>query len=837
MIKLRLLGFLVSSLFVVTLVDAQQVNLGLYETAVPDSFEVRAFSTGADIEGFISSLTLSIRWESAAGGVMSATDIEDACAGSPILSTGGVHDLLGWRYATLNVFQLRPLGEDCGITSSGTVLFGFRIRELGGCRNVLLVGNAFTGLNNLDYYLSVNGFDVTGEILTAPISSGDCPPCEPPVITDAGAGPVPYCGFGVNLWVEASGTLPDLSWYRPNGSLLSWQPQVYSPTGPAGLYTVVASNACGADTAQVEALVDTGLCVPPAIDSVWFHPGVGGGQGAFPRIQLYASATGNCLSYMWTMPWGEVLPMNPEIGLTVGNPTEGNYTLVTSNACGSDTLVLFVEPPDPCVGPVVSNAGVTVQDSCHTGYVVFDVGVSGLGPITTRWYGPDGLLITGSPHFGLPYAPWGTYTFTASNFCRTDTVTVFHGPADTTGLAACEQPQILSITASSVVACLGDTLDIVSSTFLTGPCASLVWSNAEVLSTSGDTVRVLLNYGDPVMLTATNGCGQVTQEVPIDVIYPKVIHRNQCRVTGPLSIDSLVALYIPMPEGGQWWLEGVPHSGIYDPAVDTSGMYQYYMDTSGVYCKVVEFGLHEFPGVYAGEDTSIVVCSTDPPFLLFIMLGGTPQTGGNWRYGMQPASSTFDPAASAPGTYTYRLSTMASGGGCSDMAEVNVAVTPASTWYADLDGDGLGDPADTLLACEQPLDHVAVAGDECPEIFGTVGDPCDDEDPNTHNDVVGADCVCEGELGVGISEWGQGRSVLWPNPNGSDAFFLKLPMEYGHTTILLADATGRNLLRKSVVASSSPIKVDLPATLAAGTYTLSIASDRGFEAKRFVIVR
>ncbi|MEY3027860.1 MAG: hypothetical protein RLZZ238_2757, partial [Planctomycetota bacterium] len=36
------------------------------------------------------------------------------------------------------------------------------------------------------------------------------------------------------------------------------------------------------------------------------------------------------------------------------------------------------------------------------------------------------------------------------------------------------------------------------------------------------------------------------------------------------------------------------------------------------------------------------------------------------------------------------------------------------TWYADADGDGAGDAGDTLSACEQPSGYVAVAGDGCP---------------------------------------------------------------------------------------------------------------------------
>lgn len=727
---------------------------------------------------------------------------------------------MGYRYFTFLFFDLRPLGDGCAITTEGRTLFGFKIRELSGCHNVGLVENSYTTLNNLDYYFAAGPGNTTGDIITDPISSGICPPCEPPVITHIGAGPVPFCGEGVSLEVDASGTLPEYAWYRPDGSLLSWLPQAQSPTGPAGTYTMVVSNACGADTAQVGAVVDTGLCVPPTIDSAWFNPAYWG--TAIHYYQLHAAASGSCLGYEWTMPWGETMQAAGQLTfVTVPNPIGGNYTLVASNACGSDTAVIFMTPPEPCEGPLLGNASITAGNLCQTGTALFDVPVSGPGPITTRWYGPDGHLITGSPHFTIPFAPWGTYTFVAGNYCRTDTVTVFHGPADTTGLAACQPPQVLSLSAIPV-ACYGDTIDITASVALAGPCPTLQWSNVQVLSSSGNVYHALLSTADPVLLTATNACGQVVMEVPVEVVVPRFVDRNLCRVTGPLLLDSLLAPYNLPFSGGQWMLGGMEHGVYYDPAVDTSGMYQYFLDTLGVHCSVVDFGLHEFPGVYAGEDSSVTVCSSDPPFPLFGMLGGQPQTGGTWRFNNLPTSSTFDPAVNAPGVYRYLRAAMASGGGCTDAANVNVAVTEASTWYADADGDGLGDPADTVQACVQPPGFVSTADDECPEVFGTVGDPCDDGNPETINDTLGADCGCAGEPGSGIALHASTILSVSPNP-GTEGFAL-VGLPQGAASVHVLDMQGRAVLAATATGEAAWVNA---AMLAKGSYVVEVRYGAG----------
>ena len=798
--------------------QAQVIDVGLYPTAVPDSFEVRAFSNGPQFTGVITSMTMTVRWESATGGVMNGQDLSATCLGEG-LSYGVVQDVQGYRYFTVDLFSIRPLGQaQCAIDSDGAVLFGFRIRELAGCGHVSLVNNAYTALNNSNYYISLDGWDVTGEILTDPISIGNCPPCEPPAITQTSADSVPYCGEGVHLAVEASGTLPDYTWYRPDSTLFSWLPVVDDQDAPPGLYTVVVSNACGADMAQVEAVVDSNLCVPVMIDSAWFIPW---SYGIYSGIQFQLSSTGSCPQYTWTMPWGESLPTDWQHQLFVHNPTAGNYMLVASNFCSSDTLVLNIVPPEPCEGPVLGSASIMAGNLCQTGPATFDVPVSGPGPITTRWYNPDGQLITGTPHFTVPFAPWGTYTFVASNYCGADTITVFHGPADTTGMSTCQPPQLLALSASPV-ACYNDTVNIVASVVLPGPCATLEWSNVQVLSTSGDTVVARLTSDQPPMLTATNACGQVVAEAPMELIFPVTHDRNLCRMSEPVSLDSLVALYGMPYSGGQWRLAGTDHGLFYDPAVDTSGLYQYFVDTSGVYCSVVDLGLHEFPGVYAGEDSSVTVCSSDPPFSLFNLLGGQPETGGSWRFGLLAASSIFNPAVDSPGVYRYSIQTLGSGGGCYDFAFVTVAVDTASMWYADADGDGLGDPADTLLACGQPAGFVSTADDGCPGIFGTVGDPCDDGNTQTINDTLGVDCVCAGEPGSGIADRSRTDLVLHPNP-GTQGFVLA-GLGQGAAQVHVLDMQGRVVLGPERVRDA--VLVDA-AALAKGSYVVEVLYGEG----------
>lgn len=56
----------------------------------------------------------------------------------------------------------------------------------------------------------------------------------------------------------------------------------------------------------------------------------------------------------------------------------------------------------------------------------------------------------------------------------------------------------------------------------------------------------------------------------------------------------------------------------------------------------------------AGSNAAIVVCSTDPPFAMYQVLGGTPDAGGAWTDPTgQQVSGNFDPATDPSGMYMY----------------------------------------------------------------------------------------------------------------------------------------------------------------------------------------
>ncbi|MEO8589466.1 MAG: PKD domain-containing protein, partial [Flavobacteriales bacterium] len=232
---------------------------------------------------------------------------------------------------------------------------------------------------------------------------------------------------------------------------------------------------------------------------------------------------------------------------------------------------------------------------------------------------------------------------------------------------------------------------------------------------------------------------------------------------------SLISFLGGSPQGGGSWSgPSTVIGGNYDPATMTDGVYTYTVSgTSPCADATATVTVTETAPPDAGSDGSNTVCSLDASFSLTSFLGGSPQGGGNWSGPSTVIAGNYDPATMNAGVYTYTVTGTAP---CANaMANVTVTENAATTWYADQDGDGFGDPATTQLACTQPGGYVANSTDNCPTLSGLIGDFCDDLDANTINDMISAGCVCVGTPDVYYSRaTGNVTDPIWSNtPTGT----------------------------------------------------------------------
>src|SRR5690606_11876985 len=109
--------------------------------------------------------------------------------------------------------------------------------------------------------------------------------------------------------------------------------------------------------------------------------------------------------------------------------------------------------------------------------------------------------------------------------------------------------------------------------------------------------------------------------------------------------------------GGTWSGPQGAFDGSFDPATDPAGEYTYSIVGDACPSASAMLTIAIDAGVSAGEDAAVQVCSSDAPFDLSSMLGGTPDPEGSWiGPGGFNIPAQLDPASAENGEYIYTVS-------------------------------------------------------------------------------------------------------------------------------------------------------------------------------------
>jgi gliding motility-associated-like protein len=345
----------------------------------------------------------------------------------------------------------------------------------------------------------------------------------------------------------------------------------------------------------------------------------------------------------WTDPFGQAHSSTFEPANDI--PGAYTYTLTGQAPCPNASAVLTVALV------TAPSAGTGTSLSLCSDGITFDLftALGGLPQAGGTWSGPDGAS-TGL-FFPASDTP-GDYVYTVlgdtpcANATATVTVTVEQRPdagsSATTTVCSNAAP-------FSLFAILGGTPDPGGA--WTGPGGNSVSGTF----TPGVSVPGIYTYtvlGNPP-------CAASVATVTVNQVAAPNAGSNAsfmvCSNEAPFDlVDRLGGT--PQP-GGTWSGPNGPHGPTFDPATDGPGAYVYTVLGNAPCANAsatLSIALQQAPD--AGNNSTITVCSTDGSFQLLTALAGTPDAGGSWvGPDAQPASGTFTPGISLPGSYTYTV--------------------------------------------------------------------------------------------------------------------------------------------------------------------------------------
>ncbi|MBX2984279.1 MAG: T9SS type A sorting domain-containing protein [Flavobacteriales bacterium] len=743
----------------------QNGSTGGTYSATPAGLSINS-STGAINPGASSAGTYTVTYSIAASGgcaafsttaavvIKAAPTATIAYTGAPYCTSGG----------TANVTRTGNSGGTYSATPSGLV-----IDPNSGTINL---GASAAASYTVTYSIAASGGCSTFST-TAVIVVGQAPTAA---ITYPGS---PYCASGSMATVSLSGTSGGSFTASPSGlAINAGSGTVDLGASVIGTYTVTYSIAPNGGCSAYSTTTQISIGAAPSASIVYSGTPFCASQG-----QADVTRTGSSGGVFSAIPAGLVIDAATG-SINLATSTVGNYTVMYAiaaaggcSAFSTTTPVSIGAAPSATISyggsPYCTSGGSVTVNRTGTPGGVFSATPSGLslngatgainlassaaGTYTVTYAiaaGGGCTAFSTSAGVVVNQAPSASIIYTGSPYCSNEgTVGVAH--AGTAGGTYSASPAGLTIDPNSGVITLGTSSAgtyTVSYTIAAGSgCAAFTTSASVVVS---EAPSASINYdGSPYC--SGSGTANVNRIGTVGGTYDAA--------PGGLSINA--------------------SSGAIDLGSSTAGTYTVTYSVAGSGgCAAfstttpVVVGTASFATIgYSGTP----YCSTDG--VAHVTRSGS--AGGAYSavptgLALNSATGDIDLSASTAGTYTVTYSIAASGGCDAFSTTAEVEVDQASVWYADADGDGAGDPLNTLLACEQPIGYVAVAGDDCPNdpakvepgvcgcgtadtdtdgdgipdcidscplLPGEIGDACDDGDPNTVNDAYDANCNCVGE--------------------------------------------------------------------------------------------
>jgi DNA/RNA endonuclease G (NUC1) len=297
------------------------------------------------------------------------------------------------------------------------------------------------------------------------------------------------------------------SWTGPNGfSSTAQSPAAFTVgTASAGVYTLVASNACGTVTTVTTPSISVNT-VPGTASAVLSATTLCSGS----TLSLTGSAT-DASSYSWSGPGGFTATGATPAAFTVNTASAGAYTLTATNSCGTSSVVstaLTVNAlPAPAIAgttTVIIGSGTTLTFSGTAGDVI-NYSWTGGGSASTT------IDVSGSTIVSVTPTSTTTYSITSATSALGCAATVTGQQATVTvdlGCTGAPTGVTASLSAGSV--CSGNTLT------LTGTATDALtysWSGpggytSSDLNPAGITVTGA--SAGIYTLSATNSCGTTT---------------------------------------------------------------------------------------------------------------------------------------------------------------------------------------------------------------------------------------------------------------------------------------------------------------------------------------